>query len=262
VGLASIDAPGVILFAATLTGLLAGLLSLGSAESVVLLAAVPFLAVLLAVRELRARSPFFDVRMLAANPVLIGVFIQFAAVTFVFYTFFFGLPIWLEEIRGFDARTAGILILPVTGLGVVATPIAARLIARRATRAALIIGSVALAAGSALLLGFNPATPVAVLIAVAVVLGIPNGFNNMGLQSALYEAAPPVRLSWAGGQFQTFRYVGAILSSTLLATVFRQRATTEGLHEMAVLLVAVSIGLIVASTLGRGAPERVAPVPE
>ena len=49
-----------------------------------------------------------------ANPVLIGVFIQFAAVTFIFYSFFFGLPIWLEEVRGFDAKTAGLLILPNT----------------------------------------------------------------------------------------------------------------------------------------------------
>jgi len=71
------------------------------------------------------------------------------------------------------------------------------------------------------------------------VLGVPNGFNNMGLQAALYEAAPPARFSWAGGQFQTFRYVGAILSSTLLAAVFRQRATTQGLHAMALLLVVV-----------------------
>ncbi len=255
-GLAALDVPGVLLFAATLTGLLAGLLSLGSPESWVMLAAVPFLAVLLVVRELRAGSPFFDVRLLRANPVLIGVFLQFAAVTFVFYTFFFGLPIWLEEVRGFDARAAGLLILPVTGLGVIATPVAAALISTSGSRSSLILGSVALVAGSALLLTFGPGTSVVALVAVGIVLGIPNGFNNMGLQAALYQAAPPARVSWAGGQFQTFRYVGAILSATLLASVFRQRATTDGLHQMAALLVVVSIGLVIASVFTQRAGTR------
>jgi MFS family permease len=253
-GLADLDVPGVLLFAGTLTSLLASLLSLGSTQGWILLGAVPILATLLAVRELRCATPFFYLRLLAANPVLIGVFLQFAATTFVFYTFFFGLPIWLEEIRGFDARTAGLLILPVTGLGVLVTPFAAALVSRRGIRSSLIIGSVFIFIGSALLLTFGPATPVLILIAVAVVLGVPNGFNNIGLQAALYEAAPPERTSWAGGQFQTFRYVGAILSSTLLATVFKQRASTDGLHSMAVLLIVTSVALIVAS-IATGRPR-------
>ena len=250
-GLAGLDVPGVLLFAATLTSLLAGLLSVGSSEAWILLAGVPLLALLLIVRELRTVTPFFDVRLLVANPVLISVFLQFAAVTFVFYSFFFGLPIWLEEVRGFDPRAAGLLILPVTGLGVIATPIAAALISRRGTRSSSVIGSVVLFAGSALLLTFGPGTPVLGLVAVGLVLGVPNGFNNMGLQAALYEAAPPARTSWAAGQFQTFRYVGAILSSTLLGAVFRQRATTEGLHSMALLLVVVSFALVISSLMTR-----------
>jgi predicted MFS family arabinose efflux permease len=247
-----------------LTSLLAGLLALGSAQGWILLAAVPVLAALLAVRELRCASPFFDLRLLAANPVLIGVFVQFAATTFVFYTFFFGLPIWLEEIRGFDARAAGLLILPVTGLGVLVTPFAAGLVSRRGTRPSLVIGSVFMLLGSALLLTFGPATPVPALVAVALVLGVPNGFNNMGLQAALYEAAPPARTSWAGGQFQTFRYIGAILSSTLLGAVFRQHASTEGLHDIAILMTVVAAGLIVASVAvrrRRAAVESVASPP-
>jgi MFS family permease len=258
-GLAGLDVPGVLLFAATLTALLGGLLSLGSPAGWALLVAVPMLAAALAWRELHSATPFFDLRLLAANPVLIGVFVQFAATTFVFYTLFFGLPIWMEEIRGFDARTAGLLILPVTGLGVIATPIAAGLVSRRGTRVSLVIGSAALTAGTALLFTFGPTTPVLGLVAVAFVLGLPNGFNNMGLQAALYAAAPPERTSWAGGQFQTFRYIGAILSSTLLASVFRQRASTEGLHAMAALLVVVSAALIIASVgLRLGRPKVIA----
>jgi predicted MFS family arabinose efflux permease len=200
---------------------------------------------------MRVKTPFFDLRLLAVNPALVSVFVQFAAVTFVFYSYFFGLPIWLEEVRGFDAKTAGLLILPVTGLGVLMTPIAASLIGRAGSRPSLIIGSVFMCAGSALLLTFGPSTPVITLIAVAIVVGVPNGFNNMGLQAELYNLAPLERISWAAGQFQTFRYVGAILSATLLGAIFRQRATTSGLHSIAIVLVVVSVALIVASVAGR-----------
>jgi MFS family permease len=255
--LARIDLPGVTLFAGTLTTLLAGLLSFGSPTGWVLLGAAPLIAVLLAVWERRAASPFFDIRMLAANPVLVGVFIQFAAVTFVFYSFFFGIPIWLEEVRGFDAKTAGLLVLPITGLGVLVTPLAANLVGRRGSRPALVIGSAFMCAASVLLLTFGPGTSVVALLAAAVVVGIPNGFNNMGLQAALYNSAPSERTSWAAGQFQTFRYVGAILSSTLLGAVFRQRATTSGLHSVAVVLVVIAVALVVSSlAVQRGSTHR------
>jgi len=254
VGLARIDLPGVFLFGSTLTTLLAGLLSFGSRQSWLLLAAVPISGALLALWEMRVKTPFFDFRLLAANPVLVGVFVQFAAVTFVFYSYFFGLPIWLEEVRGFDAKTAGLLILPITGLGVLITPVAATLISRGGSRPSLIIGSVFMCVGSALLLTFGPGTPVIALLAVAIVVGVPNGFNNMGLQAELYNLAPLERISWAAGQFQTFRYVGAILSATLLAALFRQRATTSGLHSIAIVLVVVAVALIVASVAVQRGP--------
>jgi MFS family permease len=252
--LAQIDLPGVFLFGGTLTALLTGLLSFGSRDGWLLLAAAPILGALLVLWETRVEAPFFDLRLLAANPVLVGVFVQFAAVTFVFYSYFFGFPIWLEEVRGFDAKTAGLLILPISGLGVLITPVAANLIGRGGSRLSLIIGSVFMCAGSALLLTFGPSTPVIALLAVAIVVGIPNGFNNMGLQAELYNSAPLERISWAAGQFQTFRYIGAILSATLLGTIFGQRATTSGLHSIAIVLVVVAVALIVASVAVQRGP--------
>lgn len=250
-GLAGLDIPGVLLFAATLTPLLAALLEHGSALSWALLAVVPVAAALLAVRELRCQSPFFDLRLLARHPAMVGVFVQFAAVTFVFYSFFFGLPVWLEQARGFDARTAGLVVLPLTGLGVLMAPVAARIVERWSPRPAIIAGSAFMLAGTLLLLTLGSETPVLQLLAVSFVLGVPNGFNNMGLQAALYETTPPERISWAGGQFQTFRYVGATMASAVLGTVFKQQATTPGLHGIGLMLAAVSAGLVVASLATR-----------
>jgi MFS family permease len=254
-GWSGVDFPGVILFAATLTPILGALLVFGSAQGWFLLAVVPVAAVLLAMRELRYNTPFFDIRLLMHSPGIISVFVQFAATTFIFYSFFFGLPIWLEQIGGYDARAAGLLILPLTGIAVVVTPIAASMIERFGTRLPLVIGSTFMLAGSLLMLTMAPGISILLILASCLVLGVPNAFNNLGLQAALYGATPPERISWAAGQFQTFRYVGATLAGAVLGSVFRAGATTAGLHGIATTLAVVAALLIGASAMRRGAPN-------
>jgi MFS family permease len=251
-GLSSLDLPGVVLFAATLTPILGALLSAGSVTAWALIAIVPVAGTLLAVRELRHPAPFFDLRLLGRNPAMIGVFVQFAAVTFVFYSFFFGLPIWLEQVGGYDARAAGLLVLPLTGIAVVVTPIASRLIARTGPRAPLLVGSAFMLAGTLLLLTLDRGAPIPLFLAVMFVLGVPNAFNNLGLQASLYAVTPPERISWAAGQFQTFRYIGATMSAAVLGSVFKTGATTTGLHGIAAVLALVAAILLVASAVPRG----------
>jgi MFS family permease len=251
-GLSGLDLPGVLLFAATLVPILGALLSIGSTIGWFLLAVVPVSASLLAVRELRHRAPFFDLRLLARSPAIVGVFLQFAAVTFIFYSFFFGLPIWLEQVGGYDARAAGLLVLPLTGMAVVVTPIASRLIGRVGPRTPLVIGSAFMLAGSLLLLALEPGVPVVFFLAVMFVLGVPNAFNNLGLQAVLYAVTPRERISWAAGQFQTFRYVGATMAAAVLGSVFKTGATTAGLHGIAMVLAAVAAVLVLASAITRG----------
>ncbi|HVH63175.1 MAG TPA: MFS transporter [Candidatus Dormibacteraeota bacterium] len=250
-GWSTIDLPGVALFAATLIPVLGVLLTLGTSESWVLLAIIPIGATLLAVRELRFATPFFDIRLLMRSPAIIGVFIQFAAVTFIFYSFFFALPIWLQQVAGHDAKAAGLLVFPLTGVAVLVTPLAARLTDRTGPRLPLIIGSTLLCAGSGLMLTLVPATPVVLLLLITFVLGVPNSFNTLGLQAALYAATPPERTSWVAGQFQTFRYVGATLAAAVLGSVFRHGATTPGLHGIALVLAIISAALIAASLVTR-----------
>jgi MFS family permease len=261
-GLEAIDLPGVVLFAATLAPVLVSLLAVGSTESWVMLGVVPVAASLLAVRELRAPAPFFDLRLLSRNPAMIGVFVQFAAVTFIFYTFFFAVPVWLEQVGGYDARAAGLLVLPLTGMAVIVTPLASRMIGRSGPRPPLVIGSVFMLIGALLMLAIGPATPIPFLLLITFVLGIPNAFNNLGLQAVLYAVTPAMRISWAAGQFQTFRYVGATLAAAVLGSVFRNGATTVGLRESAVGLALVAGVLVVASLFTRrGASAQPAPIP-
>jgi MFS family permease len=118
----TLDLPGVALFSGVLAGVLGFLLSLSARPLWSLLPCAVLAAILLLLRERRVSSPFLDVRLLAANRPLVGVYAQFAAVNLVFYAVFFGLPLWLEEARRFAPDTAGLLLLPVAGVGVLVTP--------------------------------------------------------------------------------------------------------------------------------------------
>lgn len=241
------DMPGIVLFSGMLASLLAFLLSLSGSPLWPLLPVAPIAAALLVRRERGVAEPFLNVRMLATNRPLGGVYAQFAGVNLVFYAVFFSLPLWLEQVRGFESGLAGLLLLPIAGVGVLATPIAARLISRSGPGPALIIGACLLTVGSLLLLLCNATTPVSVLLAVGGVLGLPNGFNNLGLQAALYAHAPAHHIGAASGQFQTCRYVGAILSTSLLGLAFGTTVTSTGLHRIAYVLAGISALLLVAS---------------
>lgn len=254
-----LDVPGVLLFTVALVGALAFLLSLGDAEPRWwLLAPTAAAALALVPRERRATAPFLALELVGNRGVL-AVLLQFAAVNVVFYAAFFGVPQWLEEVRGLTPGEAGLILLPVTGLGLLTTPLCARLLARGMRPAVpLLVGSAGLAAGMAALLGVQEATPVALLLGVAAVLGIPTGLNNLGLQTLLYVRSPAEHTGAAGGLFQTARYVGSILATALLALAFGEVATTDGLHDVAAVGLAIGLALTLVSmtTLRSGAATR------
>jgi MFS family permease len=193
------------------------------------------------------KKPTVSAWQLLKNPALVMVYAQFAAVNVVFYAVFYGLPLWLEQTRNYSPEVTGVLILPVAGIGVLSTPVAARLINKTGPRLSLIIGSILLLVGSLLLLSFNATTPLVGLLLVGGVLGVPNGFNNLGLQAAMYEVASGQQIGAAAGVLQTCRYLGAIAATAIIGVIFGNQATNDSLHLLALVMAAVSAALVVAS---------------
>lgn len=246
-----LDPFGILLFSGTLVGLLGYLLSLPSRPLWILVPVFVVAGVGLVLWERRTASPFLDVRAFVRSPALTGVLAQQAAVQLVFYSVFYGLPMWLEEVRGYSTERSGLLMLPVAAFGVLVTPVAARMVTRFGPRLPLVVGSAGLVLGSMLLLTLSGDTPVAGIVGVAAVLGLPNGMNNMSLQAALYSAAPPDATGLAGGLFQTARYVGAIMSTAVLGLLLATNLTSAGLHHVAYLNTAFAVLLLLAAILTR-----------
>ena len=242
-----VDVPGIVAFSAMLASVLALLLSLVGDPLWWLVPVAIAAGVALVVNDRRREDPFLDVRMLAGNRALLSVCVQYLLVNVVAFGVYFSLPLWLEAARGHSSGVAGVLVIPLAGVAVLATPVAARLVARSGERPALLTGACAMVAGTLLLLTLSDTTSLAAYLPVALVLGIPIGFNNLGLQSALYRTSDPARTGAAAGIFQTCRFVGAVLSTCLLGIVFADGVDTSGLHEMALILAGVSVVVLAAS---------------
>jgi MFS family permease len=246
--LAELDLPGVALFTAAITASLTFLLSLARDPYWWLAPVAVASVVLLVLRERATATPFLDVRGLAANRTLSSLLIQQGGVNLVFYALFFGLPLWLEAVRGFSTERVGVLMLPFTILSLLVTPVAARAIGRYGSKPALVAGSVLVVVGTGAVQFLGDATPVVVLVLITVILGIPNSVNNLGLQTGLYAAAPPERTGASGGLFQTFRYLGAIMASSLLGIVLERDLSTAGLHQVGLVITGVAVVLLVLAT--------------
>ena len=262
VGLAEIarliDPLGAALFSITVAVLLWFLVTVAPEPTWALLAVPPISAILLVLYEWRRPAPFFDVRLLVRRPRLAGVYGQFILVNVVFYGIFFGFPLWFEQSRGFSVFTAGLLLLPVAGMGIVVTPVAARMIERWGTRVPLLAGSLFMVGASALVLLLNHATPIVVIVGIGLVAGVPTALNSLGLQTLLFASAPPTETGTAGGLFQTSRYLGAIPMTTLLGLIFGAGATDSKLHLVALIMIGISVIVVVLSALGsdrQPAPE-------
>ena len=215
--------------------------------------------VALVLNDRRREDPFLDVRMLAGNRALLGVCVQYLLVNVVAFGVFFSVPLWLEAARGLSSGAAGAMVIPLAGVAVFATPFAAASWRARGERPALVAGACAMVAGTLLLLTFSAGTPLWAIVPVTVVLGVPIGFNNLGLQSALYGASDPERTGAAAGLFQTCRFIGAVLATSLLGIVFADGVDSAGLHTMALILASVSAVVLAASL--RRSPLARTPTP-
>lgn len=244
----ALDPLGVLWFTAAMLPVLFFLMDLRHPDWP-LLALGAIAAGALAGWELRARRPFIDVRMLAANRPLLRTYCRGGASYLVIYCVLNGYTQWLEAARGYSASVTGVLVLPMGAVAALCSWFAAR---RMRVRAPLLIGTAAMVAGSVTLVFTGPGSPVILLIVIGAVFGLPNGLNSVGNQTAMYLQAPAEQTGTAAGLFRTAQYIGAIASAGLIGLLYGERAGTGGLHTIAIALSALGAVLFLATLADRG----------
>lgn len=161
------------------------------------------------------------------------VYVQFILTNIVFYSIMFGIPSYLQQVQHMDTQQTGVIMLSIAGFSVFITPLAGRWIDRSGSKPSLLFGTSAVVLGGLSLLLIKDQTSAVMIFLALSVLGISNGFNNLGMQMALYDFVSKEETGIASGLFMTSRFMGTILSSSLLAALFGKNITTGHLHSMA-----------------------------
>ncbi|MBO1266640.1 MFS transporter [Arthrobacter cavernae] len=245
------DIPGILAFVASLTLAMMALLNVIPGYRWWLLGAATVVAGLFAWRELRFRPPFLDLRLLGRNRPLLLVYLLFVVFSGVYYFVFFGLPQLLQEAGHYDAGLVGLLVLPLSAVSVVVTPLVVRFIERFGVRSVMIAGALVLAGASgALGLLTLSLWPPLVLVAAAL-MGVPYGAVSTASNQGLYVSARPEERGVAAGIFQTCRYLGAITATVLIGVLYGPGVNQSNWGLMVLVMLGLSAVVVVLAVAWR-----------
>ncbi|MDO3412411.1 MFS transporter [Saccharibacillus sp. CPCC 101409] len=262
--LSRIDAPGAGLFAAGLILLFTGLLATGprgqiggsSLAGIEIATAGLLMLILFAVYELKVAAPFIPLRLFAGNPGLIRINIEFMLANLLFYAVFFGLPSYLQQVRGLSEFHTGLLMLSLGLCSLVVSPLAGRWTERLGPASVLRMSAPVITLGAAGMALLNPHTPLLVIVLILAAFGIANGLNGVAMQSALFAASPAEAAGVVSGMFITFRYLGTILSSLLTGLAMGGNFNEAGFRALGIWLIAAALILVVLSLGKRRSAEE------
>ncbi len=242
-----IDGIGILLFAVTMLTLLVFLQNIAPALIWLLVVALAA-GIVFVWWERRIPDPFIDVRVLSGNRPLLLSYVRSLLTATISYTFVYGFTQWLEDGRGLSPTIAGLVLLPVFAAGIAVALAFGR---RPEVVGKLLVGSAAQLVAGILVLFMTGSSPIWFLVLAMLVLGIPQGLNNLAIQNSLYFQAEPARIASSAGLLRTFFYLGAIVSSVIYGNVYGARATTDGLHVLGWVVVGIAAVFLLITVFDR-----------
>ncbi|MGW6277361.1 MFS transporter [Kribbella sp. NPDC055071] len=242
-----LDYPGVVLFTATLVSLMLFLMQPRVSHWYLVVLTVVIGTAFVRV-QLRVVEPFIDLHVLGGNVALIATYVRQVLSMVGSYAFLYAFPQWLEEGRGLGAASTGLLMLPLSVSAVVIIAITGR---RAKVRGKLIAGSIFLVAAAVAPQFVDGRTAFVLLALVGALAGLSQGLSALANQNALYHQADPARIGSSAGLLRTCGYLGALIAAAANAQFFRHGATTAGLHELSLFLLALACLLVLVTVLDR-----------
>jgi EmrB/QacA subfamily drug resistance transporter len=223
----SFDLAGVALLSTSLFALVWGLIKAGSygfddALPLWSFAAALVLGAAFVVNELRAENPllplglFKSVSLSAATGLIVlGFFAMFGTIFFI--------TLYLQQVHGMSPVGAGVRMLPMTGVFIVASPIAGALTARFGPRVPLVLGMVLTSVALFGLSRISVDAPFSHLWPWFLLIGMAFGFVLVAGTEAIVGNAPEHLAGVAGGLQQTASQIGGVLGTAVLGTILSTR---------------------------------------
>ncbi|HJU29902.1 MAG TPA: hypothetical protein VJ740_00530, partial [Hyphomicrobiaceae bacterium] len=189
-----------------------------SLVALALLAALAFVAFV--VHELRHPQPlirlalFRDAQFAVMNAASIGVNLAAFAVLLL-------VPYYLLRVAALDVTAGGTILAAGAAGTILGSWIAGRAVARVGIRLLALAGVALSLAGLSVVSGWEPATPLAVLIASLVVQGIGVGLFQVAYADLVLATLPVADRGIAGSLTMVTRTIGVVGGATALSAAFR-----------------------------------------
>jgi EmrB/QacA subfamily drug resistance transporter len=231
-------------------------------------AAAAAVAVLLAWSR-RAAQPLLDLRFFRSLPFS-GAALTALTAMCAFAGFLFLITLYLQDVRGYSALTAGLFLLPMATVMAVSAPLCGRMMARVGSRLPLLIAGTGITAGGVLLTFLTTASPVWYIVACGVVFGAGMGWVNAPATNNALAGMPRARAGTASGIVSTGRQVGsslgvAVAGSVLAANLhgsyaagFTSATRPAWWIVTALGLCVLALALVTTGRAGRASAERAA----
>nr|UWI49063.1 MFS transporter [Clostridioides difficile] len=224
--LSRLDIAGIVLFSAAMIFILLFLLSAKESFNLKQFVLGLILMYIFIWHELRTRLPFIDIKLFLSNPKLSKVYLQFIILNFFNYILFFGLPSYFQDALHYSAKSTGLFMLFMSGIGIFISPLTGKWIDKSGTRVPLIMSSIFMLISAILISVIFIQIPVIGKGIILSLAGISYGVGNVALQSSMFKESPPESIGTASGLFQTSRYLGSIFATVLLGMVFEATITS------------------------------------
>lgn len=222
-----LDVPGIILFSSFLLSLLFVLIQHSFAWINILPALILFL--LLILWERKQLSPFIDVRLLATKPALLLVYFRTMATSYILYLMLYALPQWIEGVKHLQPAQTGLMMLPDSVVAILVGLLISK--SNKLFQMNLLGVSCMLITCIGLFL-LNASVTIFMIFILTLILGVAEGLNMIANQALLNAEAPLAQKGVSFGLYRTFGYLGAIISSSQLKTLFHTGITDQKFHQL------------------------------
>jgi EmrB/QacA subfamily drug resistance transporter len=211
----------------------------------VLMAAIFFLV------EERTGNPVFDIKLLLNNRVFafsgLAALINYSATSAIG----FFMSLYLQYLKGFDARTAGLIMISQPVAMTLLSPVAGKLSDKRNPGVIASVGMGITAAGLVLLCFITENTPDYFIVMLLILMGTGFGLFSSPNSNAIMSSVEKRHLGVASGVVGTMRMIGQMMSMgiamMLISVYLGKNAITRETYPF--LIAAMRTGFLIFSAL-------------
>jgi len=206
------DWRGSVIYGVALASFMYGFSKLPSTLGWACLATGFIMAIIFVLFEKKISNPVFDIQLILQNRVFafsgMAALINYSATSAIG----FFISLYLQYLKGFDARTAGLIMISQPIAMTILSPVAGRLSDRKNPGVIASTGMGMTATGLILLCFFREATPTYIVVLLLILMGVGFGLFSSPNSNAIMSSVEKRHLGVASGVVGTMRMVGQMMS--------------------------------------------------